>query len=152
MNILEKKVNTFGGKSRQRNDREDRLMDYRLWKYKLNKLYTTDIDQIEWRVIDKKMIPVAVLEMTRIDDDQIPGPNYFQAIINRFETRDTQKYTITHVANCLGVDAFIVAFLKNLSYYMIYNLSKGDRWEKYNEYQYINWLQNLGQKTDPFDF
>ena len=35
---------------------------------------------------------------------------------------------------------------------MIYNLSKGDRWEKYNEYQYINWLQNLGQKTDPFDF
>ena len=152
MKTLEKKVNNFGGKTRQRDDREDRLIDYRLWKYKLNKLYTTDVDQIEWRIIDGQMKPVAVLEMTRIDDDNIPGPNYFKAIINRFETRDTQKYTITHVANRLNVDVYIVAFLKNLSYYMVYNLSKGDKWEKYNEYQYINWLQKLGQQSDPFDF
>jgi hypothetical protein len=104
------------------------------------------------------MVPVAVLEMTRIDDDRVPGPNYFKAIINRFETRDTQKYTITHVAKSLGVDVYIVAFLKNLSYYTIYNLSKGGNWTTLNEEEYINWLKNLGQpeevniKFDPLNF
>lgn len=157
MNLI-KKVNSYGGKTRQREDREDRLIDYRLWKYKLNKLYTTDVDQIEWRIIDSQMVPVAVLEMTRIDDDRVPGPNYFKAIINRFETRDTQKYTITHVAKSLGVDVYIVAFLKNLSYYTIYNLSKGGDWITLNEEEYIDWLKNLGQpeevnvRFDPLNF
>jgi hypothetical protein len=43
MNLI-KKVNSYGGKTRQREDREDRLIDYRLWKYKLNKLYTNYIE------------------------------------------------------------------------------------------------------------
>ena len=141
---MTKSTNSWGGKGRQRKDREDRTLDYRLWRFNMPRgLYTTDVDQVEWRVRDGEMVPVAILELTRIDGDRTPVPNYFKAILDRYEKRDSQKHTITHIASRLGVDAFIVAYLEDLSEFMLYNLSESTGWEHMDKDTYQDWIKQL---------
>ena len=151
--MLTKKTNQYGGKGRQRDDNEDRTLDYRKWRLNLPRgLYTTDVDQVEWRIRNGEMIPVALLELTRIDKKdgyalRTPSPKYFAAILDRYENRDTQKKTITHLADKLEIDAYIVGYLENLSEFYVYNLSKGGEWETYSETKYKGWLSMLGEMT-----
>ena len=141
---MTKSTNSWGGKGRQRKDREDRTLDYRLWRFNMPRgLYTTDVDQVEWRIRDGEMVPVAILELTRVDGDRTPVPNYFKAILDRYEKRDSQKHTITHIASKLGVDAFIVAYLEDLSEFVLYNLSKPTGWEYMGKDTYQDWIKAL---------
>lgn len=156
---MNKKVNEYGTKCRQRDDTEDRLIDYRNWKYKQKYLWTTDIDQVEWTKQDGKDVPVAILEVTRIDNDyKIPPDSYFQEIIERMFVRDTQGRKAVTLADRLGVPAFIVAYLKNMTKFIIYDMKKRDGWKILNEDQYVNWhyqIRNMRrpekkQEDDPF--
>tara|TARA_Y100000593_G_scaffold31767_3_gene62484 strand:- start:15950 stop:16426 length:477 start_codon:yes stop_codon:yes gene_type:complete len=157
--MLVKVTNKHGGKGRQRKDREDRTLGYRSWRLEQARgLYTTDVDQVEWRAIGGKLVPVAILELTRVDGDRRPVQKYFDAIIDRFTNRDSQKQTITYVADKLNVNAFIVAYLQNLSQFYVYNLSEGDGWKFYSKSEYKTWLSSLGaelitteETEDPFE-
>jgi len=137
--MLVKKLTINGTKAIQREDREDRLRDYKQWIYDQPKLYASDIDQIEWGYQNNQEEPVAVLELTRIDREFKPSDKYFEAIIHRFFVRDTQARRIIKVANRLGVDAYIVAFLQDLSGFSMYNLCKQDGWKHISPQEYLNW-------------
>ena len=75
--MLVKKLTINGTKAIQREDREDRLRDYKQWIYDQPKLYASDIDQIEWGYQNNQEEPVAVLELTRIDREFKPSDKYF---------------------------------------------------------------------------
>lgn len=137
--MLIKKLTINGTKAIQRNDREDRLRDYKQWIYDQPKLYASDIDQIEWGYKNGEELPVAVLELTRIDKSYRPPVGYFDAIIHRFQVRDTQARRIIKVAKKLEVDAHIVAFLKDLSEFSMYNLSNPNGWHHLSPQEYLNW-------------
>lgn len=160
---MNKKINENGTKCRQREDSEDRLIDYRNWKYKQDSLWTTDIDQVEWSIQNGKDVPVAILEVTRIDNDyKIPPDSYFEKIIERMFVRDTQGRKAIELANRLDVPAFIVAYLKNMTKFIMYDMKKRDGWKILNENEYIDWHyqirnmqrpiknQQLNLKEDPF--
>ena len=158
---MNKKVNEYGTKCRQREDTEDRLIDYRNWKYKQKYLWTTDLDQIEWTKENGEDVPVAILEMTRIDNDySIPPNSYFDSIVQRMFTRDTQGRKAVILANKLNVPAFIVAYLKNMTYFIMYDMKKRDGWKVLNEDEYIDWhykirnierpIQRTQIEEDPF--
>lgn len=158
---MNKIVNEHGTKCRQRKDREDRLIDYREWKYKQKMLWTTDLDQIEWSTENGADIPVAILEMTRIDNYKIPPDSYFDDIINRMFVRDTQGRKAVILANRLKVPAFIVAYLKTMKKFIMYDMINRNGWKTLNEDEYINWhykIRNMQrpikkeiiQEEDPF--
>ena len=158
---MNKIVNQYGTKCRQRQDKEDRLIDYREWKYKQKKLWTTDLDQIEWSTENGKDVPVAILEMTRIDDSRIPPKSYFDDIIQRMFVRDTQGRKAIILADRLNVPAFIVAYLKTMTRFMMYDMKQKDGWKMLNEDEYIDWhykIRNMErpikektqQEDDPF--
>jgi len=132
-----------GQKVRGRKDNEDRTVDYTAWRRKWNRSsYVSDIDQVEWRVRDGQIIPVAVLELTRLDGDMMPRPAYFDAIINRFTKRDGQAKSITLFSKLLGVDAIIVLFHYNLENFWLYNLSTSSGWFHLKKEGYRKWLES----------
>ena len=75
-------------------------------------------------------------------------------------TRDTQGRKAVILANKLNVPAFIVAYLKNMTYFIMYDMKKRDGWKVLNEDEYIDWhykirnierpIQGTQIKEDPF--
>jgi len=152
--MLTKKLTINGTKAIQRDDREDRLRDYKKWIYDQPKLYASDIDQVEWGYKNGEENPVAVLELTRVDKNYRPSTGYFDAIIHRFEVRDTQARRIRKIANRLQVDAYIVAFLQDLSEFSMYNLSNPNGWNHLSPQEYINWhykIRGLDHMMKPIE-
>ena len=148
---MNKKVNEHGAKCRQREDTEDRLVDYRNWKYRQKSLWTTDIDQVEWTIENGKDIPVAILEVTRIDDNRVPPDSYFQEIIDRMFIRDTQGRKAVALAEKLNVPAFIVAYLKKMTKFIMYDMKKRDGWRILNENEYIDWHYKIRNMERPIE-
>ena len=57
---------------------------YRHWRQNLGRpLLVQDIDQVEYRCIDNQVVPVALLELTKVDWDNAIRPGYFTAIRDR---------------------------------------------------------------------
>jgi hypothetical protein len=131
-----------GAKSHQRKDREDRTIDYRNFRRTFeNTPYTNDIDMVEWRIEDGKVVPVAVLELTRIDDNHHSGA-YLQAILDRYSSQG-QGLFITHAADRLECDAYIVAYYQDLTVYCLYNLSEKRGWHIVNPTSFQAWVRSL---------
>ena len=148
---MNKKVNEHGTKCRQREDTEDRLIDYRNWKYKQKSLWTTDIDQVEWGSENGEDVPVAILEVTRIDDYRVPPDSYFEKIINRMFVLDTQGRKAVKLANRLNVPAFIVAYLQSMTKFIMYDMKKRDGWKILNENEYIDWHYKIRNMERPIE-
>lgn len=131
-----------GAKMHQRSDREDRTHDYRAWRRQQESTpYTNDIDHVEWRVEDNRIIPVAVLELTRIDDNDCSGA-YLQAILKRYYAQGQGRF-IVHCADQLNCDAYIVAYYQDLTVFHLYNLSAQQGWKIMSHIQYSQWLRSL---------
>src|SRR5262245_47230829 len=82
--LASKHLMANGAKARQRTSIEDRTAKYRDWRRTLNRqLYVSDIDQMEWRIVDDEVEPVALLELTRIDGDLPIPPTYLAHILDR---------------------------------------------------------------------
>jgi hypothetical protein len=134
------------GKVRNREDIEDRTMDYRDKRRSYRFGYTQDVDQLEYEFYGDEIVFVASLELTRADyhPDHPDGPtdNYFDKILARFHY-DAQAKFSKKVADALGIESYIVTFYHDLTKYWVYNLSQETGWEKYTESEYFKWLEKL---------
>jgi hypothetical protein len=145
---MEKKLDTTSGaKAYQRQDAEDRALEFRSFHRTLNRrLCASDVDLVEWRLIDGVWTPVAILEITRADSGTSVTQGYKDAILDRFFSRDSfQTMAATNIAKLLGVKAWIVLFKEGCQEFWIYNLSggSGGRWYKYDRTRLENWLDHL---------
>ena len=127
-------------KGKRRADTEDRAAAYRQWRWNFRSAYVSDIDQVEWRIVDGKVEPVLLLELTRFDGDNQPAPGYFDAITARFRREGQGRAAVTF-ASMLGVDAVIVLFRHNLEDFWLYNLTIGEGWYHLGRDCYRRWLE-----------
>jgi hypothetical protein len=142
LELLTIKRTAAGAKAYQRDDREDRTIAYRIWRREVERSpYTSDVDQVEWVVVDGEVVPAAVLELTRIDHERI-GPAYLQAILDRYNTQGQGMFA-RHVGRRLRCDAYIVAYKHDLTTYHLYNLSQERGWVEMSKERYTAWLQHL---------
>ena len=144
---MDKKVTVSGAKSYQRQDIEDRSKEFRNFHRTLHKsLYATDLDLIEWRYINGVLTPVAVLEITRVDQGREVNEQYTSAILSRYEERDMQALATRTAASLMGVKAWIVLYRQGCTEFWIYNLTNNDnRWYHYDSDRLEKWLQLLGE-------
>ena len=143
-----------GSKKHNRSDTEDRAFSYRSYRRNFGEgLYVNDLDHVEWRLVDGVPTPVAVLELTRVDNafyNEDTKRKYQQAILDRF-ARDAQQDFVVEMAYRLSVSAYIILFNKDLTDFWTYNLSRddypntgiGNEWHHYREAGYRLWIKNL---------
>jgi hypothetical protein len=113
--------------------------------------YVTDIDQIEWRRIDLKMTPVAILELTeRVTAQNFlipPGQRYLQNIADRMYRRDGQGWFATRVAEALNCPAYIVVFQEDMKMFVVHHMTNDDEkqtksvWHCMTGPQYKVWIE-----------
>jgi hypothetical protein len=129
-----KHLTDVGSKGMQRTDKEDREIAFREWHMSLGRQYTSiNVDDLEYRIVgdgDDDIIFKAVLEITRVDHDDVINDNYLQAILDRYETRDAQGRVIRRVAKLLGVKVWIVLWRYSLQEFCLYNLTDRRGWFK----------------------
>jgi len=120
----------------------DRVAPYRSWRYVQGIGGVTDVDNIEWRLHQGVWLPVAVLELTRVDGN-IPVPDSYRAnVLTRFQ-RDVQGETAVTVARRLGCKAWVVLFRWDMSDLWVFNLTDSRGWWHLNEERYRHWLRSL---------
>lgn len=136
-----------GSKALQYPEMVERGRPYREWHRSLpngRRLYATDIDQIEWRHRDGKLIPVAVIETTMASEGVTVNEVYLGSVLWRFQERDMQGQAALHVATALGVSAYIVVHRHDLSLFWVYNLTTDKRvWRELSPAQYERWIKRL---------
>jgi hypothetical protein len=153
MKTIEKIVNEYGSKVRQRADNEDRTIDYRKFLYEQNGLYAIDQDLICLKIKNHKNIPVAVLELTRIDNYiWTPSQNYFDSIIYRYCIRDKQRAISVDIAELLRCPVYIVAFSDCIRKFHLYNLTENNgEWIFQNKIEHLEWHYNIRDKEMPYE-
>lgn len=133
-----------GAKAYQRSDTENRVKPYSDWHRTLHgSLLMLDVDFVEWRYKNGELVPVGVMEITRVDGDKPVGNNYLNAIINRFEKRDVQAQAARKVAGALGTKAYIVLFRQDCSEFWVYCLSNPDGWSHFSPTEMESFLVRL---------
>lgn len=108
------------------------------------------MDYVEYKIVDRKIVYVAVLELTlreTPEDLHNPPKSYFNQVKRRYSTEAQGKFTKA-TAKRLGVDAYVVVFNEDATRFWVYNLSKdyGFRNELTRE-EYFSWLKKLHDKT-----
>ncbi|MFT5675218.1 MAG: hypothetical protein ACI808_001148 [Paraglaciecola sp.] len=142
---MEKKLTISGAKAHQHKNNEDRSLEFRAMHRTLDKkLYATDIDLVEMRMISGTLTAVGTLELTRVDNNIKVNNIYLDSIIERYTKRDFQKNMACYLAKKLGVKAWIVLFNEDLSEFWIYCLSGAqNRWYHFDIFRFEKWLANL---------
>ena len=132
-----------GPKQQQRADNEDRSIIYRQWRRGIGgSFYVIDLDQVEFTIRDDKLVPYAVIEITKADQALVEGA-YLAAALERMTIRDVQGWAVCQLAEMLNVKAWFVVFNKDCSRFWVYNLTDEVAWVEMNEIQYIDWLRGL---------
>ena len=138
---MDKQLTDSGAKAQQRTDNEDRAKIYRDWHRTLKAdLAMFDVDTIEWRRGENGLVPVAVIELTRTDSEDV-RESYLKAILDRFDVRDKQGEAIRKVAKALGVNAYITLFNLKLTKFWVYNLTQEKGWNSFTKEEYIKFLE-----------
>jgi hypothetical protein len=131
-------------KGKQRGDWEDRLRDYRQWRFGLgNGCYVADVDQVEWRLRDGERVPVALFEMSRVDGNVSVPDTYLKAVLVRLLERDQQGHAAKTFAKALGCKAWIVLFRWDMTEFWVYNLTDDRGWWRMGIEHYRRWLEGL---------
>ncbi len=124
--------------------REDRTFAYRKWKRSLGGgLYATDIDQVEWRRQDDALVPVALLELSRVDGGMRLPQTYLEGARVRIEERDPQGRQAQQLAFMLGIPVYFVLFRATLKDFWVRELFSDEKWLYLNQRQYVTWLRSL---------
>ena len=152
MKTIEKIVNEYGNKVRQRKDNEDRSLPYRNMLYGEYGLYAIDQDLICVSFENDEPVANAILELTRIDNYfREPTSNYFKSILKRYSERDKQKYLSVWFGNKVQAPVYIVAFAHNLSMFHMYNLTEDNgNWFKQNKLEHLEWHYNIRNMETPY--
>lgn len=137
-----------GSKVAQRPPIEDRLRPYRDWRWRLGGAYVADLDQVEYAIVDGEVVPVAVLEMTRVDGDRLPPPSYFESIRSRIMVRDAQGRVAVALAARLGVRAYVVAFRWDCSEFWVCGLTDDTGWKRATPAAYERWIRRLRSSSE----
>jgi len=147
-----------GGKAYQRDDREDRTLDYRLLRREFGKSktgrfrdtpYTSDVDQVEYIFHKNEIHIVAMLELTRYDMDEgsLPPPSwvrYRSSLLTRYFNRDAQGKFCLKMSSLVGCPVWIVLFRKDLEAFWIFDITKNNStWERKTQKEYSDWLSEL---------
>jgi hypothetical protein len=141
---LEKKTTESGAKAHQRQDTENRVLPYSLWHRTLHKsLYMLDVDFVEWRFKYGKMIPVGVMEVTRVDNGKTVDSHYCAEILERYDERDFQGRATRIISNALGTKSYIVLFREDCSEFWVFNLTDNAGWAHYNPSEMEAFLKSL---------
>lgn len=106
---------------------EDRLRVYRGWRMELGSgLFASDIDQVEWRSVDGELVPVALLEVTRVSvKEELRDFRYWQEylakIIERYQGTEggAQGEMAQRLSEMLRVPVYIVAHWPDLSRFWV---------------------------------
>ena len=131
-------------KPRRLDSREDRSLDYRDWRRTFaSSSYVMDIDQVEYRIVDDEFIPVAVIELTRTDEAVRSAVALQTSVLRRISEENIQAKVLVSMAERLGVDAFLVLFVADLSEFHVYNLSTEKGWWVMNPERYQYWIDGL---------
>tara|TARA_Y100000310_G_C20692943_1_gene823544 strand:+ start:1756 stop:2229 length:474 start_codon:yes stop_codon:yes gene_type:complete len=141
-------------KGHQRDDWEQRDRAYQEWRHGKGSaaLCAQDLDCVEYRYMGGHPIPVAVLELTRIDslkatlDGQqvisIPPQTYFDRIIERYGRG--QGKAVMAMAQRLNCCAYIVGYTEDLSIFHVFNLHRPHfGWKRWSQDQYWDWIKGL---------
>lgn len=141
---MEKKLTGSGAKAHQRTDVEWRSQPYSDWHRTLDRsLFMLDVDFIEWRFRNGQMIPVGVMEITRVDTGKEVNSGYLSAILSRYQQRDMQAKAAKYVAAALKTNAYIVLFRQDCSEFWVHNLSKPHGWNHYSPSEMETFLKAL---------
>lgn len=141
---MKKKLTESGAKAYQRNDNENRIKQYSDWHRTLDKdLLMLDVDFIEWSIKNGELIPVGVMEVTRVDKGKEVNQQYLDAITSRYEERDLQARATTHVARKLNTKAWIILFREGCEEFWVYNLSNNRGWWHLQPTGMVRFLKQL---------
>lgn len=155
---LEKKMTESGTKARQRDDTEDRSLPYRDYRRvagatkqgsRRSTCYVTDVDQVEFVMVKDEVHIVAIIDITRYDDDEYSKKpeswaKYRQAVLDRYFFRDAQGQFMRAVATKLGVPAYLVLFRKDAKSFWIFEMTKKDAdWVHMSDEEYYEFLKKL---------
>ena len=132
-------------KQHNREDTEDRTTLYRdiRWKQGWPARCCQDVDQVEYSIVDGKVVHVAVLELTRRDPHpkfKTPPQSYFDSILERFNS-DFQGRFAVQTAEKLGVEAYIILFDDDVERLWVYNLSREKGFLEFSKEKYFRWLR-----------
>tara|TARA_B100000519_G_scaffold108549_1_gene94051 strand:+ start:4856 stop:5284 length:429 start_codon:yes stop_codon:yes gene_type:complete len=131
-----------------RPETQDRAKEFQQWHRTLGRrLLASDVDLVEWRLIDGELVPVGVLEITLADWP--PTEPYLDAIIHRYEKKDVQGRTARHVADALGCKAWIVCYTQGCKKFWVWNLTESKGWFKFNTEQMELFLEGLERGIRP---
>jgi len=131
-------------KGRQRKDVEDRTIEYRNWRHGFGGgCYVTDVDQLEWRMVDSEIRLVASIELSRIDGNVAIPDSYHDAVLTRFMKRDGQGKIIRAIATKLEIPTWIVLFRWNLTEFWVFNLTELRGWWRLTPDKYKEWIRSL---------
>lgn len=141
-------------KGRSRADREDRCAGYRDWRLGFGDgCYVADVDQVEWRIRGGVLVPVATLELTRLDGEMLHPKAYLAGTLRRrFPPEGSseankghgfQTHHAVNVAKKLGVPCFVVIFKWDLTHFWVYNLSDRRGWWEMDKERYERWIRML---------
>jgi len=157
---LEKKKTASGAKARQRPDTEDRSLVYRDWRREVvgkgkgrSTCYTSDIDQIEYVIVNNQVVPTVLLELTRYDFDEYDGPSqnwekYLAAILDRYFLRDAQGIFVKAVSQKMDIPAFIVLFRNDMESFWLFDVNDKDAlWVHKSPDEYKEWLCEFKTKA-----
>lgn len=139
---------THGGKGRQVIDREDRLYDYRLFREEIPAPpYPSDIDFVEYRIIDGRVVPVGILEMTCMN---FPPPHaaalekFLGKVWHRWNHEDKQGDFAREMAQRLGCRPFLVVLEPGAEIFHITPLdSLHPKWIKFDRERYTRFVRAL---------
>lgn len=130
-------------KGYQREDKEDRAQAYRDWRHTFgNHLYVSDLDQVEYRIINGEIVPVALIELTRVDDP-VRLPKVLQdRVLQRFDVQYASGKFLRTMAGLLDLPAYLVLFVADLSEFHVYSY-QASMWKVMGSDEYKIWIQSL---------
>lgn len=140
---MEKLLNPSGSKDYQRDDKEDRAAEYRLWHRTLSRsCIASDVDFIEWRKRGGKFIPVAITEITRVDVGKEVTSGYLERIVYRYNERDIQGYITRYLSEKLEVPAYIILYRQGCTEFWVYSFTE-ERWTNLSTLEMKQFIESL---------
>ena len=116
---------------------------YRAWRHDRKNFpaggqYTMNVDFVEYRMTPDGLRPVALIEITNAR-----GSGALPHIDKRVHEQGIEAMYL-HMADKLGVGAFMVAHTPDLTGFWVRKFGR-DRWSRrVNRDEYVQWLQRLG--------
>lgn len=138
---------SHGGKGRQNISREDRLYDYRCFRYSIpGPPYMNDIDSIEYRFVGDKIVPLAIVELTVMEyapPSAAALAKFLEKTWIRWFKTDSQGRFVKEMARRLDLPAYLVVLEPGAYIFHHTKIEATPAWRRLDREQYTNWIEGL---------